>query len=146
MQNLPKVEEAKGLMTEAMGWSVMRWLREKKRVRKAADEANALLDELNEAVKSRWSEELKTAYGELNQAKGASRPQAINPEIKQLLQRVSAADDEANRARIDAERTFDEAERVLSTSLARDGCRKAIRSWELYEKAIHQAETINSHK
>jgi hypothetical protein len=41
---------------------------------------------------------------------------------------------------MDAEHTFDEAERLLSTSLAREGCQKAIRSWDLHEKAIRRAE------
>jgi hypothetical protein len=57
-----------------------------------------------------------------------------------FVRRVKEADDEAYRAHIEAERTFDEAERLLSTSLAREGCRKAILSWELHEKAIHRAE------
>jgi hypothetical protein len=43
---------------------------------------------------------------------------------------------------MDAEETFDEAERQLSTSLAREGCRKAIQSWELHEKAIRRAEAL----
>jgi hypothetical protein len=41
---------------------------------------------------------------------------------------------------MDAESTFDEAEKQLSTALAREGCRKAIHSWELFEKAIHLSE------
>jgi hypothetical protein len=51
-------------------------------------------------------------------------------------------DDEAYRARMDAEKTFDDAEKQLSTSLAREGCRKAIFSWDLHEKAIRKAETL----
>ncbi|MGZ4819106.1 MAG: hypothetical protein ACXVZJ_10800, partial [Terriglobales bacterium] len=53
---------------------------------------------------------------------------------------VKKADDAAHRARMDAEDTFDEAERQLSTRLAREGCRKAIASWELHEEAIRKAE------
>ena len=41
MRKLAEVEDAKALMTEPMGWSVVKWLSQKKRVRKAADLANA---------------------------------------------------------------------------------------------------------
>jgi ribosomal protein S21 len=51
-------------------------------------------------------------------------------------------DDEAYRARVKAEETFDNAERQLSTSLAREGCRQAIQSWDLYEKAIRKATEL----
>jgi len=43
---------------------------------------------------------------------------------------------------MDAEATFDEAEKQLSTRLAREGCRKAIESWDLHEKAIRKAEAL----
>jgi hypothetical protein len=52
------------------------------------------------------------------------------------------ADDEAWGARMDAEKTFDDAEKQLSTSLAREGCRKAIQSWDLHEKAIRKSEAM----
>jgi hypothetical protein len=42
--------------------------------------------------------------------------------------RSREADNEAYRTRIDAEKAFDDAERQLSTSLAREACRKAIHS------------------
>ncbi|HEX4783648.1 MAG TPA: hypothetical protein VH350_04865, partial [Candidatus Sulfotelmatobacter sp.] len=54
MEKLPEVETARTLMTEAMRWSVVRWLREKKRVRKTADQANAALDRLSEEIQQRW--------------------------------------------------------------------------------------------
>lgn len=38
------------------------------------------------------------------------------------------------RAGMDAEETLDDAEKKLSTALARDGCRKAILAWDLQEK------------
>jgi hypothetical protein len=41
---------------------------------------------------------------------------------------------------MDAEDTFDEAEKKLSTRLAREGCRKAIDSWDLHEQAIRKSE------
>jgi hypothetical protein len=47
---------------------------------------------------------------------------------------------------MDAENTFDEAERQMSTRLAREGCSKAIASWELHEAAIRKAEVaIKTH-
>jgi len=120
MEKLREVEIAKALMTEAVAWSVMKWLREKKRVRKTADQANAALDQLSQAVKDRWPDGMRTAYAK----------------------KVKEADDAAYRARMDAEATFDEAERQLSTRLAREGCRKAIESWDLHEKAIRKAESL----
>lgn len=62
MEKSPEVESAKTLMTEAVAWSVMKWLREKKQVRKTADQANAVLDRLNQAVKDRWPDRVRAAY------------------------------------------------------------------------------------
>jgi hypothetical protein len=140
MRTLAEVEEAKKLMMEARDWSVMKWLREKKKVRKAADRANELLDELKKEVKGCWSDELKAAYQELSKP-GKGTQGKIDPQLRLLAKRVKQAEDEAYRARMDAEETFDEAERELSTSMAREGCRKAIQQWELDEKAIGLAES-----
>jgi len=149
MEKLPEVETAKALMTEAMAWSVMKWLREKKRVRKTADQANAALDQLSLAVKQRWSESVRAAYEDLlPQAAGASSrsskksPSAGAGDAALIAKKVKEADDEAYRARMDAEATFDEAERQLSTRLAREGCRKALQGWDLHEKAIRKAEAV----
>ena len=140
MRKLPEVEEARALMTEAMEWSVMKWLKEKKRVRKTADRANDALDQLSEETKLLWPDELRAAYTALAQnAKPAKQPDA---EIPNAVKQVKRADDESFRAHMDAESTFDEAERQLSTSMAREGCRKAIYSWELHEKAIRLAERL----
>ena len=147
MRKLAEVEDAKALMTEAMGWSVVKWLSEKKRVRKAADLANAGLDRLDQEIKTRWSEELKAAYSELggNRGGGAQRQhkqtsQGIDPQVMLLAKKLKESDDEAYRVRMDAEDTFDEAEKKLSTRLAREGCRKAIDSWDLHEQAIRKSE------
>ena len=151
MRKLPQVEEAKALMTEAMDWSVFTWLWQKRRVREIADQANAALDRLNQEVKARWSDELKSAYDELlgdsrgpaqRRRNSASKQELrdIDPNIRLLAKRAKEADDEAHRARMEAEDTFDEAERQLNTALAREGCQKAIASWDLHEKAIRKAE------
>ncbi len=151
MEKIPEVEAAKTLMTEAVSWSVMKWLREKKRVRKTADQANAALDKSNRAVKDRWPNSLSVAYQSLV-SRGAvaatvpSQPAppspTIDPQSSLSAKKVKEADDAAYRARMDAEETFDKAERQLSTSLAREGCRRAIQSWELHEKAIRKAEAL----
>jgi hypothetical protein len=152
MRKLVEVEEAKSLMTEAMDWSVFRWLLEKGRVRETADKANAALDALDKRVKARWRDEIRSAYGKSHghDARNVKRheaaadpgePPVLTPETATFLEEVRHADQKAHRARMDAEKTFDEAERILSTSLAVEGCRKAIRSWDLHETAIRLAET-----
>lgn len=151
MEKLPAVDTAKALMTEAVGWSVMKWLRQKKTVRKVADQANAALDQCHGAVKERWPADLKSAYDALRQRgkstvnmqdrKESTFPAANSHSILSA-KKIKAADDEAYRARMDAEATFDIAEKQLSTALAREGCRKAIHSWELHEKAIRMAEAL----
>lgn len=146
MQKLPEVEAARTLMAEAMSWSVMTWLTEKKRVRKTADLANAALDQLNLSVKNQWTNGVRATYEALlTERKGTNghqRPNQNDPQAIALARRVKEADDEASRARAEAEETFDQAEKKLSTVLAREGCRKAIRSWDLHEKAIRQAEAV----
>jgi hypothetical protein len=133
-------------MTEAMEWSVFNWLFHKSKVRETADRANAALDKLNRAVKSGWSREVKAAYKELS-AKGTGRANgdgstSLDPEITAFVAKVKHADEAARRARNDAEDLFDQAEQQMNTDLAREGCKKAIRQWELDEKAIRLAEAI----
>lgn len=148
MRKLTEVEEAKALMAEAAGWSVVKWLSEKKRVRATADRANAALDRLDQEVKARWNDELKAAYGELGGDSSRTAPrvnnrvQGIDPEVRLLAKKLKEFDDEAYRVRMDAEVTFDEAEKKLSTRLAREGCRKAIDSWDLHEQAIRKSEAV----
>lgn len=147
MRKLRDVQEAKELMNEAIDWSVFKWMFEKPRVRETADRANDALDRLERTVKARWSDELKAALNE-SSGKGGRRhqrsqpspPPTTDPEIRLLVEKIKDADEAARRARMEAEETFDEAERQLSTSLAREGCKKAIHCWELHEKAIRKAE------
>jgi len=155
MKKLPEVEEAKALMTEALNWSVMKWIMEKKRVRKTADKANNSLWAMQKALRDSWGTELISAYDVLGEhvgnAAGNSERQRfkqdaspVDPEIKRLAKAVKQADDEAYAAHLDAEETFDRADKLLSTAKAREGCRKAILSWELYEKAIFKSEACVS--
>jgi hypothetical protein len=141
MKRLPEVEAAKQLMNEATKWSVMTWLREKKRVRRTADQANAALDRLSDQLRQRWPQDLRIAYHALSaRTNGESGEEEALKNTEEIAKKLKAADDEAYRARLAAEQTFDDAEKRLSTSLAREGCVKAIRAWELHEKAISQAE------
>jgi len=156
MQKLVEVEEARALMTEAQDWSLWRWLWDKRRVRATADRAVDALAEAEKKVKATWTEEEKKAYRELEtlaslngNAKGKRRYEKareeaknVDPEIKRAVERVKEADDIAYDARMDAEDTFDEAERRLDTGMARTGAQKAIDSWDLREKAIRKAEAL----
>jgi hypothetical protein len=150
MRKLVEVQEAKALMHEAMDWSVFKWLLERSRVRETADQAKAALDASEQAVKARWSSGIKAAYKmTANVAKAPRNDQAdlkpeqsLNPAILALVESVVVADDAAEHAGIDAEDTFDQAERSLSVTMARDGCRKAIHAWALREKAIRKAEAV----
>jgi hypothetical protein len=150
MRKLSEVEYAKGLMAEAEDWSVLRWLWEKQAVREAADKANATLDRLYRKVKASWSEGIKSAYEELEEAesgakvrgnKSKGREAVFDADAVAFAKKAKQAHDKAYRARMDAEKTFDDAEAQLNTDLAREGCGKAIRAWELFEKAIRLAET-----
>lgn len=151
MLNLPEVEKAKAIMMEGLNWSVLRWLTEKKTVRKAADLANDALDAFEKEVKASWSDELKAAYDELPQAWVGKDPLltqpkgkgiSIHPETRLLAKAIHQLDEEAYRAHMDAEDMFDRAEKRLSTSMARDGSRKAVISWEVHEKAIIKAQSV----
>ncbi len=143
MQKLTEVEEAKAVMLEAIDWSVIKWLREKKRVRKMADRANAALDATIEKMKAQWEKDMRAAYDQLG---GPTKDATASPDIALTARKYKHAEDEARQARQVAEDMFDEAEKQLSTSLAREGCRKAIRSWELHEHVIKLAEAKTSAK
>jgi hypothetical protein len=150
MKKLPEVESAKSLMTEAMAWSVMKWLREKKRVRKTADQANAALDQLSALTRERWPEPIRAAYEVLlvaaTEASAVDEQQkpwpVSNTDATLTAKKMKESDDEAFTARMDAEEAFDLAEKRLSTRLAREGCLKAIHSWDLHEKAIRKAQAL----
>ncbi|MBZ5597142.1 MAG: hypothetical protein LAN83_02365 [Acidobacteriia bacterium] len=155
MRKLPAVEAARAVMTEAMDWSVWRWLLEKSKVREIADRATAALDRADRKAKAAWSDELKKAYSELanggaglkRNGGGRATPEdcdSVRPEIRVTAKRIKQADDRAERVRLDAEDTFDEAEQQMSTSLAREGARKALLTYDLREKAIARSEAASS--
>ena len=158
MKKLSAVEDARAIMTEGIEWGVWKWLMEKKRVRVIADEARAALDDCEMKVKLTWSDELKIAYNQLvtengngkrarRQAKGNGQEAArITDPIVAAVKRIAEADDAAYNAHEDAEDVFAEAERTMSTSMAREGARKALEAYDLHEAAIRKAEALAREK
>jgi hypothetical protein len=154
MQRLMAVEEAKELMAAATDWSIWRWLTEKRRVREAADRGTDALYDAEKKVKGGWCDDLQKAYRELEAKatfqqnpktkrqleKAVEEARQVDAKIKAAAQRVKEADDLSEEARLQAEATFDEAERRLSAGLAREGALQAIDAFELHEKAIRKAE------
>ena len=141
----------------AMDWSLWRWLLEKRRVREIADRATAALNQANRKAKAEWSDDLKRAYDELidegRPRKSARRSeqaaqQAVpitDPALQDLAKEIQEADEAGERAGLAAERTFDEAETQLSTSMAREGAKKALKSYDLREIAIRKSEAAARH-
>ena len=132
MEKLTEVEGARELMTEAIDWSVMKWLSEKRRVRKNADKANEILNLAESRTQAKWSPTFRSVYEKSGDA---------SPEIKQLANRIRREHDAANKLRMEAEKTFDTAEKRLSTAMAREGCRQAIEGWDHHLEAIRLAES-----
>lgn len=157
MKKLPAVENARAIMTEGLEWGVFKWLTEKKRVRQAADEARAALDELERKVKLGWSDELKIAYNQLvsgngnatakrsgKSTKAAKTQAAVDPKLLAAANRIVEADDDAYNAHEDAEDKFAEAEKKMSTSMAKDGARMALLAYDAHEAAIRKAEALSA--
>lgn len=128
MRKLEAVEESRAVMTQGKEWGVFKWLMEKRRVRGIADRATAALNEAEDKVKSTWSDDLKRAYNFLatqNGDAGKSRKgakgdsKAIDPKLLAIAQKVFEADEETECMRLDAEDTFSEGERKMSTAMAR---------------------------
>ena len=132
MTKLTEVDHAKALMTEAIDWSVVKWLAEKKRVRRTADKANEILNAVEQEIHGRWSPKFKGIFDKSGTA---------TPDLKHLATKIREEHDAANRLRLQAEDTFDVAEKRLSTAMARDGCRQAIEGWNHHVEAIRLAES-----
>ncbi len=142
VDKLPQVQHATALMREAKNWSVMKWLREKKHVRAAADQANSAIDALREKIHRNWPGELQSAYLAFESAHGEATQKAGDNQAQTKLKHVWEADQQASQARTLAEKTFDDAEKQLSTRLAREGCERAIHSWGLHKIAISKAAAL----
>jgi hypothetical protein len=156
MKKLEAVEESRAIMTAGKEWGVFKWLMEKRKVRIIADKATAALNEAEDKVKATWSDELKRAYNYLatrdsDEGKGKKGAKAkedakFDPEILAIAQKVLEADEETETMRLDAEDTFAEGERQMSTSMAREGAGKALETYDLHEKAIRKAEAAAKQK
>jgi len=155
MKKLAVVEEARNIMTEGIEWGVWKWLMEKKRVREIADQARAALDDCEMKVKQSWGDDCKIAYNQIvtdngngehrrKQAKGNGHAEVKISDAKILsaVKRIAEADDDAYNAHENAEEVFAEAERKMSTSMAREGARKALEAYDLHEAAIRKAESL----
>src|SRR5258708_21946109 len=114
MHKLTPVEDAKTLFNEAKDWSVWRWLIEKKKARTTADAAWQALEASEEKVKAGWREEWLQAYGHPKSRRHA----ALDPEVKEALERLYQDDEEALQARDAAEAQIDECVLPFSTSKA----------------------------
>lgn len=120
MHKLPAVEEAKALFEEAKQWGVWGWLTEKRRLRQTADAAWEALEAYENDLKKSWHADARKA----------------------IVHQLKSADAEAHKARMDAEAQFDEADRRMSTGMAREGAQMAIDAWTMREKLIRKMETL----
>ena len=134
MQKLTPVEDAKALFEEAKDWGLWKWLTEKSRARRSADAAWAALEECEKKVKASWSDGVRKAW--------RAGAQDVDPEMKAAVERLRKACREGDQARIAAEAQFDEADRRLSTSMAREGAQMAIDAWILREKLLRKMESL----
>ena len=136
MNRLKEVEHARAIMNEAIDWSVLRWLAEKKKVRRAADAANAALRAEHESIMSQWPADLRRAY---HAVATKAQTDGFSEEIVRLARQLHSADVKANTAHEQAEATFAKAEKERSSYIARQGCAEALHSWDLLEKANAKA-------
>ena len=161
MKKISAVEEARAIMTEGIEWGVWKWLMEKKKVRATADEARAALDDYEMKIKLAWGDDYKIAYNQLvsengngngkrqrkqSKSNGHAAGKVTDAKILAAVKRIAEADDEAYNAHEDAEEVFADAERKMSTAMAREGARKALEAYDLHEAAIRKAESLAREK
>jgi phosphoenolpyruvate carboxylase len=160
MHKLIPVEAAKALMNEAQDWGLWGWLTEKRRLRSTADAAWEALDKAEQKVRDSWSDDLKKAWHELEaQAAAEANPRLkrqfekardeakdVDPDIKAVIRKLKDADREAYALHMQAEETFDLADKRMSTSMAREGAVQAIAAWEKREHFLRKLETVGRRK
>jgi len=155
MQKVAAVEEAKTLLEAAKEWGVWKWLTDKKKMREAADKAWAAYDEVEEKVRSAWSDDLQKAYAELSAHaavadggapakkkydKAKKDAEGVGAPVKAQAKKLKDADEEAYAVRMQAEDMFVEAEKRMNTGMARDAAQKAIDAYVAREKVIKKFE------
>ena len=155
MRKLVQVEDAKSLLEVAKEWGVWKWLTEKKKVRQTADVAWEAFDEFEKEVRAGWSEDLQLAWAELaaesavaeggapakrKYEKAKKDAAGVDPKVKATARKLKDADDEAYALRMRAEDLFSEAEKRMSTSMAREASQVAIDAYLLREKSVRKAE------
>jgi|SRR5579862_1478024 len=157
MKKIAAVEDARQVMKQGIEWGVWKWLTEKKRVRELADKARGALDDIEMKTKLTWSDDYKIVYNSLVNENGNpkrqrkavkdqknGKPAKGDAKVLAVVSRVKEADDQAYNAHEDAEEIFAEAERKMSTSMAREGAKKALEAYDLHEAAIRKAEEVAS--
>ena len=138
MPNLSAVLEARAIFNEALTWSVMKWLSEKKKVRKIADAANATLDNAEKELRRRWDPSIEEAYKTLQDR--SSHLDTPSGEAFRLARAIKQAHDKAIELRAEAEAMFSKAEERLSVATAREACHKALEGWRFHEEAVGLSE------
>lgn len=126
MKTLPVVLEAKALLDEAQGWWAWTWAsgENKKRVRSAIENATHALEREVAKAKNSWEHPL-------------GMPAA---------KRLKVAEDDLNTATALAKRIFDEAEKELNASKAREGARQAKQAIEKHEAVLKMAAAGSSRR
>lgn len=160
MRKLVPVEQAKSLMREAVDWSLWGWLTRKRELRTTADSAWEALEALEQEVKVAWSDDLKLAYREVELSiavngdakvrrqleKAKQEAREVAAEVKAAVRKLKEAEEEAHALHLQAEDTFDQADRRMSTAMACEGAQQAIEAWEAREKVIRKAESLGRKK
>lgn len=137
---LRAVVEAKRLLEETQQWWPWTWASDlnKIKLRSAIETATNALEREVQKAKHSWSREMQTAYRELRVAPSQrALASIIDPIIKRAARKLKTAEDELNQATLKAHNIFDEAEKELNPSKARDGALQTA-------KAIEQHETVLS--
>lgn len=129
------MEEAKALFEQAKDWGVWQWLSRKRQARQTADAAWEALEACENEVIAGWSDPLRKAWR-------SHSPKSDDHDLSRTIQRLKLADVEANNARLAAEAQFDEADRLMSASMAREGSQMAIDAWTMRERLIRRLETL----
>jgi chromosome segregation ATPase len=144
---LRAVIEAKRLLEETKQWWPWSWAADlnKIKLRSAIETATKALEREVEKAKNSWSREMQRAYRELTVAESRRASTSnIDPEIKRAARKLKDAEDELNLATVQAQKTFDEAERELNPSKAREGALQTAKAIEKHETVLSIANAARN--